>query len=109
LERSNLRFVVPALVVAEVCYMLGRRIGARAEAAFLRDLESLDVEAPMPQDWLRIADLVLQYGDFPLGGTDASVVALAERLGTDLIATWDRRHFAAVRPRHCPAFRLLPE
>ena len=44
-----------------------------------------------------------------LGGTDASVVALAERLNTDLIITLDRRHFNAVRPRHCLAFRLLPE
>ena len=36
-------------------------------------------------------------------------VSLAERLNTDLIITLDRRHFSAVRPRHCPAFRLLPE
>jgi predicted nucleic acid-binding protein len=52
---------------------------------------------------------VEQYADFPLGAADASVVALAERLGTDLIVTLDHRHFGAVRPRHCPAFRLLPE
>ena len=67
------------------------------------------VEAPTPADLRRMAELVEQYGDFPLGATDASVVALAERLGTDLIVTLDRRHFGAVRPRHCPAFRLLPE
>ena len=50
-----------------------------------------------------------QYADFPLGAADASVVALAERLNTDLIVTIDRRHFGVVRPRHCEAFRLLPE
>jgi hypothetical protein len=32
-----------------------------------------------PQDWSRIADLVDQYVDFPLGGVDASVIVLAER------------------------------
>jgi hypothetical protein len=35
-------------------------------------------------------------------------VALAERLGTDVVITLDRRHFENIRPRHCPAFRLLP-
>jgi predicted nucleic acid-binding protein len=108
LERADLQLVIPALVVAEVTYIVGRRLGAAAEAAFLRGLGELEVEPPAPDDWTRIADLVEQYADFPLGGTDASVIALAERLDTDLVVTLDRRHFGAVRPRHCPAFRLLP-
>ena len=45
----------------------------------------------------------------PIGGTDASVIALAERLDTDLIVTLDYRHFRAVRPYHCLAFWLLPD
>ena len=109
LERVDLHLVVPALVVAEVSFLLGRRLGPAAEATFLRSLRELDVEAPTLPDWTRIADLVEQYADFPLGGTDASVVALAERLGTDLVITLDTRHFRTVRPRHCSAFRLLPE
>ena len=67
------------------------------------------MEAPLREDWARISELVYRYRDFPLGGTDASVIALAERLETDLIITLDRRHFATVRPRHVPAFRILPE
>jgi len=55
-----------------------------------------------------MAELVDQYADFPLGGTDASVVALAERLGAETIVTLDRRHFGQVRPRHVERFRLLP-
>jgi predicted nucleic acid-binding protein len=109
LQRRDLRLVIPALVVAEVTYIIGRRLGPGAEATFLRGLQQFDVEAPAPEDWVRIGDLVEQYADFPLGGTDASVVALAERLGTDLVITLDYRHFGAVRPRHCTAFRLLPE
>ena len=69
---------------------------------------AIDVEAPLPEEWLRIGELVEEYGDFPLGGTDASVIALAERLETSLLLTLDRRHFLAVRPRHCEAFELLP-
>jgi predicted nucleic acid-binding protein len=109
LQRRDLELVIPALVVAEVAYLAGRRLGPVAEAAFLRGLESLQVEAPSPDEWPRIAALVEEYRDFPLGGTDASVVALAERYETDLIVTLDRRHFGAIRPRHVAAFHLLPD
>lgn len=109
LRRTDLEFILPALVVAEVAYILATRIGPRAEARFLRGIEDFLIEAPTPADLLRMADLVEQYADFPLGATDASVVALAERLDTDIVVTLDRRHFGAVRPRHCAAFRLLPE
>lgn len=108
LGTPGLRLVIPALVVAEVTYFVGQRHGAAVEAAFLSGLQASDVRLPTPDEWLRIAELVTRYRDFPLGGTDASVVALAERLATELIVTLDRRHFAAVRPRHVPAFRLLP-
>lgn len=55
-----------------------------------------------------MAELVERYADFPLGGADASVVALAERLEAPVIVTLHRRHFAAVRPSHGEAFELLP-
>jgi predicted nucleic acid-binding protein len=109
LARADLHPIIPAMAVTEVTYFLGRRLGARAEATFLRALREFEVEAPLPSEWQRIAELVEQYADFPLGGTDASIVALAERLGTDLVITLDRRHFGAVRPRHVQALRLLPD
>ena len=109
LETPEYRLVIPAWVVAEATYLIGTRLGAKAEASFLRGLGVLDVEAPAREDYARIADLVERYADFPLGGTDASVVALAERLGTDLVITLDRKHFGAVRPRHASALRLLPQ
>lgn len=109
LRRTDLELVVPALVVAEVTYLVGRRLGAVVEAAFLRGLASLEVEAPAIEDWPAIAELVERYGDFPLGGTDASVAVLAERLGTDTIVTLDRRHFGAIRMSDGQPFRLVPE
>jgi predicted nucleic acid-binding protein len=96
------------MVVAEATYFVGTRLGAGAEAAFLRGIADLEVEAPSPDDWQRMADLVEHYGDFPLGGTDASVIALAERMGASVVITLDRRHFAAVKPLHRTAFDLLP-
>lgn len=109
LERGDLELVIPALVVAETTYLIGRRLGAVAEARFLDALAGHDVEGPSPADWPRIAELVEEYADFPLGGTDASVVALAERLDTGTVVTFDRRHFGAVKPLHRPALTLLPE
>jgi uncharacterized protein len=75
---------------------------------FLADMASgvFDVEPVHPTDWLRIADLVNQHRDLPLGTVDASVVACAERLGIDEIATVDRRHFTIVKA-HRP-LTLLP-
>jgi predicted nucleic acid-binding protein len=108
LSRGDLRLVIPALVVAEATYFVGRRLGPEAEAAFLRGMETLDVEGPAPEDFARIAELVETYADFPLGGTDASVIALGERIGATIVITLDRRHFAAVKPRHRDAFELLP-
>lgn len=108
LARADLRLVVPALVVAEATCFVGRRLGAKAESAFLQGLGVLDVEGPDREDFDRMAQLVAEYADFPLGGTDASVIALAERLDADIVITLDRRHFAAVRPRHRDAFELLP-
>lgn len=101
--------VVPATIVTEVCYMLGR-LGPDKEAAFLRALArgELQVETLGPDDYARMADLVVQYGGFPLGAADASVIAIAERLGAIRVATLDHRHFRQIVPRHCAALHLLP-
>ena len=69
------------------------------------DFTPVDVTAT---DFVRMADLVAQYADLALGTTDAAVIAIAERLNIADIATLDRRHFTVVRPRHIPAFTLLP-
>jgi predicted nucleic acid-binding protein len=109
LRRPGVLLAVPALCVAEASYLIGKAGGPAAEAAFTRGLDELRVLAPEPEDWSRIAGLVAEYADLRLGATDASVVALAERLNTDLIYTLDRRHFTVVRPRHAAALRLLPD
>jgi len=108
LQRPDLRVVIPALVIAEVSYLLGSRLGPRADATFMRAMATEDVEPPSAEDYARIAELVEAYSDFPLGGVDASVIALAERIGTPTVLTLDHRHFAAVRPAHCEALELLP-
>jgi predicted nucleic acid-binding protein len=102
--------LVPTLVVTEVTYLLGTRLGWEAEVRFLGDLASGDLvlEPVHPADPLRIAELVARYRDLPLGTVDASVVAAAERLDVTEVATTDHRHFGVVRPDHAEAFELLP-
>ena len=109
LSRRDLDLVIPALVVTEVTQLIGRRLGAVAEAVFLRGLAGFAIEPPAVEDWPLIADLVERYADFPLGTVDASVAVLADRLDTDLIVTLDRRHFGAIRSPQGRSFRLLPE
>lgn len=110
LQDSAGPLVTTALVIAESAYLIGRQLGAAAEAGFFRSIADgeITVEALSAADDLRIADLVEQYASLPLGGTDASVIALAERLGETRIATLDHRHFTVVRPAHCDAFELVP-
>ena len=102
--------LVPELVVTEVGSLLADRIGSKAELAFCRSIAAgeLIVEPVLDSEWERVAELVEQYVDLPLGIVDASVVALAERHGAEVIATLDHRHFSVVRPRHVAAFTLVP-
>jgi integrase len=80
--------------LAEVGYLLAREAGPRVEALFLRSLADCDFTAVdlTPADFARMADLVVTYGDLPLGTTDAAVVAVAERLKVTDVATLIRRN-----------------
>lgn len=111
LRLAGRRLLVPATVVAEVGYLLDRFGSSKLEAQFIESLAAGDFEPVdlTAADYSRIAELIIQYSDLRLGTTDASVIALSERLGLREVATLDRRHFTAVRPRHVDALSLLPE
>ena len=110
LRRSDLDLVIPTLVIAEAAYLVAKRLGPKAEAAFfVRQLSTFSIEPPTDDDWPAIADLVERYADLALGTSDAATIVLADRLGTDLIVTLDRRHFGVVRSPGGRHLRLLPE
>lgn len=102
--------LLPASILPEVCYLLATRIGHAAEAAFVRSIADREFEIELydDADIRRAADLMVTYGSLPLGFVDATIVALAERLGVTTIVTTDRRHFTVVRPRHAEGFDLAP-
>jgi uncharacterized protein len=104
------RDLVAVTVIPEVTYLLTKRIGPRAEQAFVRSLVDgeLEVEPLVPGDLRRAADLLIAYADLPLGFVDASIIAMAERLEIVMLLTTDRKHFGVVRPRHVEALKLAP-
>jgi predicted nucleic acid-binding protein len=90
--------LVPPTVVAEACYLIDRYLGPAAEAAFLEsvgigDTYSFQLVALIDSDLRRMAELVRRYADRHLGGTDASVIAVCERLAIVTVAS--RRHFSS--------------
>lgn len=103
--------MVPATVLAEACFLIEKYCGPAVEADFLEDLGNGSygtVIGLSGADLHRMSELVRQYASLPLGGTDSSVIAVAERFGLMQVCTIDRRHFNVVRPRHVHAFELLP-
>lgn len=103
--------IVPAPVVTEASIVLLDRFGAEAELSFLRSLanKELLVEHPNDADLTRSIEVLDRYRDAKFGLVDAMTMAMGERFGIETILTLDRRDFSIFRPRHCAAFRLLPE
>ena len=103
--------LLPVTVLPEIAYLLHTRIGPLAEEAFVSavaggefTIEPLEVRP----DAERAAALMAVYRDAGFGFVDATIVAMAERLGVTELLTTDRRHFSLVRPKHVRAFMLLP-
>ena len=112
-KRTSDVLMLPATVLAETCYLIDRTLGPTAEAAFLDSLGmgpdyTFQLVELVDSDLRRMSGLVRQYADLRLGGTDASVVAICERLGIVTVATVNLRDFATVRPRHVPSFITVP-
>lgn len=111
LEREVEAVIVPQATMPEVCYLIGSRLDARREADFVRHLATSDwrLEPLTAADLPRVATLMREYTDAPIGFVDASVVAIAERMGVRRVYTLDQRHFGMIRPAHLERFELMPE
>ena len=97
-------------VLAELDYLLARRVGPSAARRLLDEvirgayrLEPFDTD-----DIRRAAAIIDRYRDLDLDLADASIVVLAERHGIDSVVTLDERHFRAVLGPGGRPFRILP-
>jgi uncharacterized protein len=109
-DRPAELLVLPVPVVVEAAWLIASRVGAETEAAFIASVAAGEFALAElnSSDWFRCAELVKTYADLDLGLVDASVVAVAERLGVTTVASIDRRDFLVARPAHCEAFELIP-
>jgi predicted nucleic acid-binding protein len=101
-------WVLPWAVLPEVDYLLARHVGPRAQQLFMSDLASgaYRVAWGEGKDLRRAREIDTRYKSLRLGLVDGVVIAVAERLAADAIATLDLRHFGAVSIKGQP--KLLP-
>lgn len=97
-------------VLAELDYLLARRVGHHAQQALLAEVaaEAYRLEPFAEADVARAAEVVERYRELAIGLTDASIVVLAERLRCHDLLTLDERHFRTVLGPGDQPFRLLP-
>jgi predicted nucleic acid-binding protein len=90
--------VLPSPVIPEIDHLLGHRLGRRSRQVFYSGIvDGYYLVADLPrQAYARVAELNRQFEDLDLGFVDASIVAIAEGLGLQKVATTDRRHFEPV-------------
>jgi predicted nucleic acid-binding protein len=93
--------ITNAAVTTEVICLLGRWCGVDHQLLFLEFLQQPGwlVEDLVP-DLPRICELMDRYRELPADFTDASLVALSERLRCTEVATTDQRDFSVYRPAH---------
>ena len=95
-------------VLTEATHLLGGLRGGR-QACMDFFLSGAALLVPATRASLRRSrDLVNQYADLPMDYADATLVVLAEELGTNLVFTTDRRDFAVYRIKGRRRFDILP-
>ena len=101
-------WLLPWAILPEVDYLVSSELGPRAQESFLGDIAegAFAVEYGKHEDIVRAHAIGRKYRTLGLGLVDTVVMAIAERLRAEAIATLDLRHFSAVRMIGSP--RLLP-
>lgn len=101
-------WILPWAILPEVDYLIGARRDVKAQETYLADLAdgAYHIEWGREEDLAAAQRICVRYRSLQLGLVDAVVIATAERLKADSIATLDLRHFAAVAIKGNP--RLLP-
>ena len=109
-EAETGALILPSPVLGEIDYLLRTRLGLEAELRFLEGIANgaFTIEQFTREDSIRCRALLTKYHELDLGLADASVMAIAERLGVRRILTVDERDFRTVRSHDGRAFILVP-
>ena len=81
------------------------RLGPSVARTFRLDLAegAFHVEWGNAEDLRRAVEIDARYEDLEMGLVDATVMAIAERIGADAIVTLDLRDFGPVQLKGAPA------
>ncbi len=110
LEAADGPLVLSPFVLAELDYLLGKRISTEASLELLRDIEAgaYELAAFSADDVAEARSVIERHRDLKVGLADASIVVLAGQRGIDTVLTLDERHFRVLTTPHRGPFRLLP-
>ncbi len=110
LKSDRRPLLVTDYIIAEVDYLVLKRLGSKAEQAFIQQIiEGIFMrESVLNIDLERALEIVEKYSDHEIGITDATLMALSERKQIQEILTLDHRHFSVFRDRHGRKLKLLP-
>jgi predicted nucleic acid-binding protein len=96
-------------VMTETCHLLASRLSVDAELRFIERAKAgaFEVFAIELRHLSRIHPLMEKYRDLPMDLADASLVLLAEELGSGKILSTDTRDFNTYRWKNRKPFRNL--
>lgn len=97
-EQHAGQIILPAPLIVEIDYLLGKLLGVDAEIDFVTDMINGVFQVYPTDSGLleRCRELMERYRDLKLGLADTLVMATAERLAIYQVMTVDQRHFRAV-------------
>ena len=111
---ASLRAAVPPLllspfVLAELDYLLARRVGPAARMSLLEEVErgAFQLQTFSTAEVGDARAIIRRHSDLGVSLADASIAVLAESRGVRDVLTLDQRHFRVLKAGRRP-FRLLP-
>lgn len=101
--------VTPWPVITETCHLLANALSVDAELRFVASLRAgaATLFPLSPEHLARIHELMCKYRDLPMDLADASLVLLAEHLGSGRILSTDTRDFKTYRWKERKPFKNL--
>jgi predicted nucleic acid-binding protein len=102
------RLITTSAVITEAMhFVMESSEGPNALASFAHSVGLLVYECAHPLQLKEAVRLMHKYSDTPMDFADATLVMLADELGTKEILTLDRRGFSAYRTLHGKGFNLV--
>ena len=108
LEDWSGRIVTTEAVLTETLHLVGPRWEAQKVCLEFLLRGAFLMIPPSQASLKRVSVLMEKYRNVPMDYADATLVALGEELGTDLVFTLDRRGFTAYRLNQRRHFQLVP-